>query len=232
MQPRIDTIRLNETPEGIDLGLRLAGPVPRALALVLDGISRAGIYLVLTPLLLLADLGIGLMLLAFFLLEWLYPVAFEVWKGATPGKRAMDLIVTHDDGTPVGLAASMIRNLLRVVDFLPLFYGLGLVSMLVDRDFRRLGDLAAGMLVLHSGGRRAPRAAVATPPTAPPAGLGFEAQQALLSFAERSEHLSEARRIELAEVLTRPLGMRGAAAVTLVRGWASWLARGPGTEAP
>ena len=98
----------------------------------------------------LAGLGQGLMLLGFFLLEWFYPVFFELRSGATPGKRAMGLRVVHDDGTPVGAVASVIRNLLRVADFLPLFYAAGLVSCLVDRDFRRLGDLAAGTLVVHS----------------------------------------------------------------------------------
>lgn len=226
MQPTIDTMRFNETPEGIDLGLRVAGPVPRALALVLDLVIRAGLYLALTPLLVLADVGLGLMLLAFFLLEWLYPVVFEVWKGATPGKRAMGLVVVHDDGTPVGLPASMIRNLLRVVDFMPLLYGVGLVAVLADRDFRRLGDLAAGTLVLHAEGRDQARAAVAAEPVAPPPGLRLETQQAILSFAERSPRLSEARRIELAEVLAVPPGERGPRAVERVRGWASWLARG------
>ncbi|NEV60576.1 RDD family protein [Thiorhodococcus minor] len=232
MQPSIDTVRFNETPEGIDLGLRVAGPVPRALALALDGVIRAGLYLILTPLLILADFGLGLMLLAFFALEWLYPVVFEVWKGATPGKRAMGLAVVHDDGTPIGLPASMIRNLLRVVDFLPLLYGVGLVAVLLDRDFRRLGDLAAGTLVLRADGRAQPREAVMAGPVAPPLGLGLEAQQAILSFAERSQRLSAARRIELAEVLTQELGDRGELAVARVRGWASWLARGRAQELP
>ncbi|NEX19189.1 RDD family protein [Thiorhodococcus mannitoliphagus] len=226
MQPSIDTIRFNETPEGIDLGLRVAGPVPRALALVLDIVIRMALYLILTPLIVLADFGLGLMLLAFFGLEWLYPVVFEVWRGATPGKRAMGLRVVHDDGTPIGLPASMIRNLLRVVDFLPLLYGVGLVAVLLDRDFRRLGDLAAGTLVLRVDGGHQPRGAVVAAPVAPPLGLGLEAQQAILSFAERSQRLSEARRIELAEVLTQASGDRGELAVARVRGWASWLARG------
>lgn len=232
MQPSIDTIRFNETPEGIDLGLGVAGPVPRALALALDGVIRVGLYLILTPLLVLADFGLGLMLLAFFGLEWLYPVVFEVWKGATPGKRAMGLAVVHDDGTPIGLPASMIRNLLRVVDFLPLLYGVGLVAVLLDRDFRRLGDLAAGTLVLRVDGRARSRGAVMADAVAPPSGLGREAHQAILSFAERSQRLSAARRIELAEVLTQGLGERGEPAVACVRGWASWLARGRTQELP
>ena len=164
MQAPIDTLRLNETPEGVDLGLSVAGPVPRALALALDSLIRLGLYLLLLPLLSLSKLGAGLFLLGIFLVDWLYPVLFEVYRGATPGKRAMGLAVVHDDGTPVGLAASLIRNLLRIIDFLPLFYGVGLVSCLVDRDFRRLGDLAAGTLVIHA---EASKGKSSAPPTAP-----------------------------------------------------------------
>ena len=222
----IDTIRLNETPEGITLGLRVAGPVPRALALVLDGVIRGALYLLLAPLMALSELGVGAVLLAVFLLEWLYHVVFEVWTGATPGKRALGLVVVHDDGTPIGLAASLIRNLLRVVDFLPLLYGVGLVTTLLDADFRRLGDLAAGTLVLHAEPPASPRAAPRGASLAPPLGLGLETQQAILAFAERANRLSAARRVELAEVLTRHLSERGGRAVDMVEGWASWLAQG------
>jgi uncharacterized RDD family membrane protein YckC len=231
MPASIDTIRVNETPEGISLGLRVAGPVSRALALVLDGVIRGGLYLLLAPLMALTELGVGAVLLAFFLLEWLYPVAFEVWMGATPGKRAMRLVVVHDDGTPIGLTASMIRNLLRVVDFLPLFYGLGLISTLLDPDFRRLGDLAAGTLVLHAEAPSSQRTAPRGAPLAPPPGLRLETQQAILAFAERAHQLSAARRAELAEVLTRDLGERGRQAVERVEGWASWLAQGKSERA-
>lgn len=223
-------MRFIETPEGVELGLRLAGPIPRALALVLDLIIRVGLYLAFTPLLMLADVGLGLVLLAFFVLEWFYPVLFEVMKGATPGKAAMGLVVVHDNGTPVGLAASMLRNLLRVVDFLPLLYGIGLVSMLMDRDFRRLGDLAAGTLVLHAEGSAQPRTIPEARPVKPPSGLRLETRQAILSFAERSHRLSAPRRIELAEILTADSGARGEQAVDCVKGWANWLARGRGLD--
>jgi uncharacterized RDD family membrane protein YckC len=226
----LDTVRLNETPEGVDLGLRVAGPVPRALALALDGFIRLGLYIIMIPLTLLAGLGAGLVLLGVFLIGWLYPVFFEVIQGATPGKRAMGLAVVHDDGTPVGLPASLIRNLLRVVDFLPIFYGVGLVSALADADFRRLGDLAAGTLVIHAEPRGPKPPLPAVDPRQPPRGLTLAAQQAILAFAERSGRLSSERRAELAEALLARLddsgGPRGQAAVERVQGYASWLARG------
>jgi uncharacterized RDD family membrane protein YckC len=241
----VDTIRLNETPEGVDLGLRVAGPAPRALALATDGAIRLIIYLVLSPLMALSGFGVGLALIAAFLLDWLYPVTFEVLTGTTPGKRSMGLMVVHDDGTPVGLPASLIRNLLRVVDFLPLFYAVGLISTLADRDFRRLGDLAAGTLVVYGqphpartpGQTREPSGAgplCTAPARQPPVGLPLATQQSILAFGERAGRLSAPRRIELAETLLAHLpespdgraDQRGAAAVERVQGYGRWLAQG------
>lgn len=226
MPTPIDTVRLHETPEGVDLALRVAGPAPRAIAYLLDLVIRFALLLVVLPLAAFSGFGTGLILLAVFGLEWLYPVVFEVRRGATPGKRAMGLMVVHDDGTPVRLPASLIRNLLRAVDFLPMLYSVGLVSMLVDRDFRRLGDLAAGTLVVYADPPPAKPSIPQVAAQAPPAGLPVEAQQAILAFAERGHDLSEARRIELAEILAGGVGRRGDAAVAQVNAWAAWLARG------
>lgn len=222
----IDTLRIQETPEGVDLEIRAAGPVARAAALAIDSLIKGGLYLALIPLLAFSGLGVGLVLLGIFLLEWFYPVAFELYRGATPGKRAVGLAVVHDDGTPVGPAASMIRNLLRVVDFLPLFYGAGLVSTLVDRDFRRLGDLAAGTLVVHVRSPLTRSKIPRRPPLPLHRPLPLETQQAILGYAERSERLSPQRRAELAEALSWLSGRRGAAAEEAVLGYANWLARG------
>ena len=90
------------------------------------------------------------MLILFFALEWLYPVAFELSRwGATPGKRVMGLKVVMDSGLPITPAASFTRNLLRVADFLPMLYGFALASMLIRKDFKRLGDIAAATLVVY-----------------------------------------------------------------------------------
>jgi uncharacterized RDD family membrane protein YckC len=226
MPSPVDTIRLLETPEGIDLALRVAGPAPRAIAYLLDVLIRATLMVALLPLSIFAGFGVGLILLAAFGLEWLYPVVFEVRSGATPGKRIMGLTVVHDDGTPVGVSASMIRNLLRTIDFLPIFYGAGLVSTLADRDFRRLGDLAAGTLVVYADTMPVKPPLPETVPLAPPAGLPIPTQQAILAFAERGHAISRARRIELAEILVAPGGRHGEAAVAQVEAWAAWLAGG------
>ena len=146
----LDTLRSVPTPEGFELSLRLAGPVPRALAFILDFLLRGVLFgvlaMVLSP---LKGVGEGMMLILAFLIEWFYPVVFEVWRdGATPGKRVFSLAVLNDNGTPVTFGASLTRNLLRAVDFLPMLYAFGLVSMLFNRDFKRLGDLAAGTIVI------------------------------------------------------------------------------------
>lgn len=225
-QSRVDTLRFQETPEGVDMELRVAGPAVRAAALGIDTLIKGGLYLALTPLLGFSGLGLGLVLLGMFVLEWFYPVLFEIWRGATPGKRAMGLMVVQDDGTPVTPAASVIRNLLRVVDFLPLFYGTGLVSTLVDRDFRRLGDLAAGTLVVHVEPRLSRGEIPRHAPLPLPRPLPLEAQQAILDYAERSPRLSPQRRAELAEALSWLSHRKGAAAEDAVLGYANFLARG------
>lgn len=220
-----------ETPEGVDLALRLAGPVPRAAAQAIDWLIRLVLYLVLTPLAAFAGVGVGLMLLGLFLVEWFYPVWFELRSGATPGKKAMGLLVVHDDGTPVGPSASLIRNLLRALDFLPLFYATGLISMLIDRDFRRLGDLAGGTLVVYADRPRVDRHIPEHPPRALAGRLDTDLQQAILDFAERSPRLSRARCAELAELAASD-GLigggvgRGEAAVADLLGVANWIARG------
>ena len=101
----LDTARSIATPEGIELTLRLAGPAPRAVAWVFDFFLRLIVLLVMYLFLIpLGGLGMGLWLIAWFLLEWLFPAACEVWfDGATPGKKIMGLQVVHDDGTPTGL---------------------------------------------------------------------------------------------------------------------------------
>jgi uncharacterized RDD family membrane protein YckC len=85
-----------------------------------------------------------------FLVFWGYFVIFEIlWQGRTPGKRASRLRVLRRSGQPIGAGEAIIRNLVRLVDFLPGFYGIGLITMFIDRDARRLGDFAAGTIVVR-----------------------------------------------------------------------------------
>ena len=182
----IDTVRHVATPEGIELTLRLAGPVPRALAWTIDFLIRLGaLAAIATVAGILGGLGMAVMLLSWFALEWLVPAWCEVyWAGATPGKKALGLAVVHDDGRPVAWPAALTRNLLRAVDFLPLLYGFGLVAMLLGRDFKRLGDMAAGTVVVYRDKTVAARTVPKADAVAPVVPLAIPEQRAILDFAE------------------------------------------------
>lgn len=204
----LDTTRAVPTPEGIELRLHLAGPVPRALAWGCDLLLRFVVLIVAGWVLgMLGRFGWGLILVIAFLLEWLVPAAFEVWSdGSTPGKKALGLMVLHDDGTPVGWPAALVRNLLRAVDFLPVAYGFGLVATLVNRDFKRLGDIAAGTVVIY---RPPPLREAAIPPAAPAPALRpltLAEQRAVLDFAERLPSLTPERAGEVAQFATSITG--------------------------
>jgi uncharacterized RDD family membrane protein YckC len=202
--PRLDTTRAVPTPEGIEIVLRLAGAVPRALAWFTDLLLRLGVLVIAAWTLgMLGAFGWGTMLILAFLLEWLAMAAFEVWAdGATPGKRALGIMVLHDDGTPVRWPAALVRNLLRAVDFLPALYGFGLAAMLINRDFKRLGDIAAGTVVVYRAPAQRTGAIPLAAPMAPARPLSLEEQRLVLDFAERSSILTPERSLEIAALAT------------------------------
>jgi uncharacterized RDD family membrane protein YckC len=226
----LDTTRRVATPEGIELTLHLAGPVPRAMAWAIDlAIRLALILTVATVALQFGEAGLGVVLLAGFFVEWLLPAWFEaVWRGQTPGKRAMGLAVLNDDGTPVRWPGALTRNLLRAVDFLPFLYGLGLLAMLTSRDFKRLGDLAAGTVVVYRAEKAVHGEIPRTAPLAPPVALDLEEQRAVLDLAERSATLTQERLEELAELPTPLVGtLEGSRAAARLLGMANYLAGRP-----
>ena len=221
----LDTVRRVETPEGVELDLPLAGPVVRAQAWRVDTLIRAAIGMVASLVAFpFGALGRGFALLVMFGLTWVYPVLFEVLRrGATPGKAVMGLRVVHDNGTPVGWTASSIRNLIRAADFLPFGYAAGLLSCLWDVDFRRLGDLAAGTVVIHADRPAPPFAAGPAPALRPPIALTVEDQRAVLAFAERTASLTPERAGELAG-LVPALSGGGPDGAERLRGIAAWIA--------
>ena len=208
------------------LSLRPAGLVARSMAFLVDLLIRIGLYIGLAMVLgAMGGLGRGLLLVAFFSTEWLYPIVFELSRwGATPGKRTLGLRVVMDTGLPITPAASFTRNLLRVADFLPLLYGFGIVSMLLNSECKRLGDLAAGTLVVHErpvGVHDAPPAAEGLAPAKP---LDLREQAAILAWAGRARRLTPARLEELAQLAAPvlPAEPPGPAAPRLL-GVAHWL---------
>ena len=229
----LDTLREVHTPEGVALRLPVAGPLPRALAWTTDAAIRGAGMLVASMLLgLLGESGTGLFLVLAFLLLWVYPVVFEVLRdGQTPGKRAMGLRVIREDGAPVGWQASIVRNLLRTVDMLPFGYATGLVCGLFDPAGRRLGDIVAGTLVIHSPAPlKAPAAGAAgaqPPPLAavggPPPMLLPHEQAAVVAFSERAQRLTPERQRELADIVAGVLEAPPATGVARLHGIAAWL---------
>lgn len=196
----LDTVVSSETPEGILIELRPAGLCARCYAYWLDQLIRIGIlYVCAIAAGFMGGLGLGLFLILLFGLEWLYPVVFELSRsGATPGKRAFGLKVVMDNGLPVTPAASVIRNLLRFADFLPALYGFGILSSLCRGDFKRLGDIAAGTLVVHDA-PPAPKGDLEDiEPLAPIRPLLPQEQAAVVALATRAQRLTPERLDELA----------------------------------
>lgn len=224
MQP-IDTIRTIETPEGVELHLRPAGPVVRFWAFLVDqALVWVGLIFALILLATLGPLGMGLWFILFFFAQWLYPVFFEVLgDGRTLGKRWLQLRVVMADGRPVGWGPSLIRNLLRWVDGLPGAYTIGLISILFTRDFQRIGDLVAGTLVVHVETHTPMPVLPRVDPLAPPVSLTLDEQAALMAFAERSPRLTSARSEELADLLNPLTQARGAAGLQALLGMARHL---------
>jgi uncharacterized RDD family membrane protein YckC len=160
LSQRVVSIR---TPENIELSYALAGPGSRAAAYVIDlflmfTVGQVLINLVVAGFALLVDaLGApsglwmaAIVTLGSFALYNGYFILFEwLLNGQTPGKRVLHIRVIKDGGYALRFFDTLLRNLLRAVDFLPLFYGVGLTSILLTRESQRLGDLVAGTLVVY-----------------------------------------------------------------------------------
>ncbi len=233
------------------LTVRVAGPVPRAIAWTIDTVIRALAYfllLIVYGIVLPGGVGQAMFALTIFASEWLYFSLFEGLKGATPGKKRCGLMVVQRDGSPCGLEASFVRNIVRFVDFLPPFYGFGLMSLFFSPDFQRLGDRAAGTLVVYgnkeeeeeprttqgkAGGtarRRARRRrdtedAPEAPldPVAVPMALTGEEEAALLEFARRAPIWGEDRAAEIANLAEPLTGLTGTAGRQRLLEYAKWL---------
>jgi uncharacterized RDD family membrane protein YckC len=161
LRPEWDQLSI-ETPELVAIDMPVAGIGSRFVALLVDYLIWTVVIVLLIFLVALIDPSLSyfskvaakweqaVTVLFFFLLYWGYFTLFEAfWDGRTPGKRIAKIRVIQRSGRGIGLFESMIRNLLRVVDQFPFVYAVGVVSVLFTRDHQRLGDLAAGTLVVH-----------------------------------------------------------------------------------
>jgi uncharacterized RDD family membrane protein YckC len=211
--------RTISTPEGVQLALPLAGIGSRFMALLIDYLITGVAVLIA----ILAALAIGSNLAATIVavaavlaINVVYFTLFEVFGGGrTLGKRATGLRVVTDGGGQIGLRASLIRNIIRVLEFGVLAYTPAIISVLATRNNQRLGDLAAGTLVVRD--TKLERVAIApqTPPVSSEryaswdvTGIGEEEAGAVRSFLERRSQLRPGARRALAQQLAgrlRPL---------------------------
>jgi uncharacterized RDD family membrane protein YckC len=223
----LDTIVGAETPEGIVLELRPAGLNARFYAFILDWVIRLAIMWAGTMVAAyMGGMGVAFLLILFFALEWFYPVAFELGSsGASPGKRTFGLKVVMDNGLPVTPAASLSRNLLRVADFLPFVYGFAILSILLRRDCKRLGDIAAATMVVYEPGVMPRPSMNRVAPIAPARSLGPRDQAAVIALASRVHRLTPERLDELAALAAAVSGDAGSSGPHVTRrvlGVAEW----------
>lgn len=147
-----------DTPEQVSLEFNLAGIGSRFMAVFIDtllqGMLLFAAMIAGVSVALVSQMGstwaIAIVILVYFGIYWGYFAVFEtVWKGQTPGKRLIKIRVIKGDGRSINVYDAMIRNLIRIIDFLPTAYGVGVLTMFIDKKNRRLGDLVAGTVVIH-----------------------------------------------------------------------------------
>ena len=165
-----------ETPEQVELRFPIAGIGSRFLAILTDSlIQGAALFFLFLGFALIVSAApkipgavaavsntgakwfVAGVVLFYFLLYWGYYSLFEAfWNGQTPGKRLLKIRVIKDSGRQITLFEALARNLLRVIDMLPSFYLVGVITMLCNREQKRLGDLVAGTIVVHERSNEQP----------------------------------------------------------------------------
>jgi uncharacterized RDD family membrane protein YckC len=209
------------TPESIAFNYELAGLGSRFLALIVDQAIQIVTLVAIFAALFMAALrvmprqqppvadiklgesvGIGIIIVVAFVVLFGYFIVFEaLWNGQTPGKRLLGLRVVRDGGYPIDFGASLIRNLIRVGEQLVGYYILAAISALISPENKRLGDLAAGTIVVRDARLATPQQLAQQsdePVYAPTAYLTGEERALVKRFLERRDALSEGRRGELA----------------------------------
>ncbi|WP_035605433.1 RDD family protein [Haloferula sp. BvORR071] len=239
---RIDTLQAIELAEGVEVRLRIAGPLLRGMALLID--TGLQLVILIVAAMILGILGMmgpggnvadGILKLASFFTWWWFPVFFEASRwGATPGKRAMGLRVVQTSGAPITFSQAVVRCFLRVADGMPYLgagimgmptMGFGLACCLATKRFQRLGDLAAGTVVVYD--KVIPEPSVPAPPpmaaARPTVPLRPEEIRAVVAFRERAGLWSEGRRAEISDHASELTGGKGATGVSRMMAIAHWL---------
>lgn len=218
------------TPESIEFRYELAGLGSRFLALAVDqAIQIVALIAIFAALIFAASkipgsassrfaasgyaqsIGIAIVVTIVFLVFYGYFIAFEaLWNGQTPGKRLLGIRVVQDGGYPIDFGASLIRNLIRVGEALLGYYVLSIVSALLSHENKRLGDIAAGTIVVREASLSAPRRPLVPQPSgrAPVLQVTDEERALIKRFIERRDTLEAHRRDEIAAQLAARLRNR------------------------
>jgi uncharacterized RDD family membrane protein YckC len=223
-----------ETPEQIEISLPLAGIGTRAAAYLIDFLWQlVPLIAVLIALFVLtksrssdvfvvgtdakgqphmSTLGKAIFSLTLFAMNFGYFAFLEtLWRGQTPGKRAMGLRVMRDGGFPLDGRGALVRNLLRIVDFLPMFYVLGMTSAFLSSRGKRIGDYAAGTFVVREGRSAESQRVAARDEDIPwqPESQLSPAERALVDdFLNRRHGIANEMRDQLAQALASRLAVR------------------------
>ncbi|HTA52840.1 MAG TPA: RDD family protein [Candidatus Acidoferrum sp.] len=216
-----------ETPEQTLLEFPLAGIGSRFLAIALDTLLQFAAYIVLGLIAALLSTegflptlgkqwGVAIVIFLAFVVQFGYYTTFEaLWNGQTPGKRWTHLRVIQDSGRPISAYDAILRNLLRIVDSLPTLYGVGIVTILLSRENKRVGDYAAGTVVVHEkplqgvGSIWSDAAAPATAtPQIPAVSMSVDELRLVETFFERRASLDPDVRRSMARQIAQRLGER------------------------
>ncbi len=211
------------TPENIAFRYRVAGPMRRLPAYLIDLAIRGFVAMVASIAfgLLFGAAGLGPMwaigsaLVLWFVLAWFYGGLFETYfNGQTPGKKMMGIRVLSIDGQPINGLQAVLRNVLRAIDSQPvIFYQVGLLTAMMNDRFQRLGDLACGTMVVieerhwFQGMVRTGEPEAAQMAARIPAGfqVGRTLARALAVYVQRRRTFAWPRRLEIARHLSEPL---------------------------
>lgn len=149
------------SPEKVYLNLNLAGVGSRFAACFIDGIFQV-ILIIFSAIVIYyafwhTYLGTAVILISSFIILFGYFIFFETfWNGQTPGKRIIHIRVVQVDGSAVTFAKVLIRNMIRVIDQIPAMYAIGIIAVFVTKKSQRLGDMAAGTIVIKENVEEAP----------------------------------------------------------------------------
>ncbi len=195
-------------PEGVSVNLIPAGIAVRSIAYLIDFLIRAVVIISCGIVFsYMGNVGEGLLLLLYFIVSWGYYIYFEAKNGQTPGKKKVNLRIVQDNGLPAKLSHIVLRNLLRSADAFPFAYCLGLAVMVSGKESKRIGDWAAGTLVVYDEDPKIKMLTKEYDSKVPNFNLSTEEQQAVIAFSQRSYELSPSRQAELANILSKQLAV-------------------------